>query len=491
MLAAAATTTGTTYATPQLILGFSIGSILGEGACSVVRLAESATGEQVAVKIVKKKSGNEGLIVRRNLEKEVMIHKSLRHLNVIQMLQSTEDESFIYIFLDYAAAGELFEHIAPDVGMGEQLAHFYFQQLIAGIEYIHGRGVCHRDLKPENILLDESGNLKISDFGLATVFRHQGVTRILTTPCGTPPYVAPEILKQSYNGNEADIWSAGVILYVLLVGNTPWGEPSKHDPEFVSFVNKYSTGGVDYSPWNQLGPSILNLLLGILNKDATERYSMTDILAHSWVRRNNPLLTDGRCNNPVALAALMKQQLEGTYSQSSEEIDDSVISYSQPQTMRQESVMDLDTTFPERRLAIDSFSQPVTSGGARDSPSDRMLHGQLSQNTRTNPFKDLLQSDNLNRFFSPHPPAVIIQKLETILTQFIVQYKTSHTAPLRIQFNTVDKRKCPLHGSIVLQRCSERMVHVGFRKSKGDSIEFKRFYRAVVDACGEIVVSNV
>ncbi|KAJ3063224.1 Chk1 protein kinase, partial [Rhizoclosmatium hyalinum] len=270
-------------ALPAQIRGFTLGGILGEGAHSVVVLGTSvASSMTVAVKAVRKTSGDAAL--RRALDKEVLIHKTLKHRNVIRLIEAAEDDAFFFILLDYAAAGELFDHIAPDVGMGELLAHFYFNQLVAGMDYIHSKGVCHRDLKPENILLDERGNLKISDFGLATVFSHNGTTRVLNTPCGTPPYVAPEILKLSYNGDEADVWSSGIILYVLLAGNTPWAEPSKHDPEFVHFSNQYNQG-LDYAPWNQFAPEILFLIRNILNKDASKRYTLLDIMSDSWFSR--------------------------------------------------------------------------------------------------------------------------------------------------------------------------------------------------------------
>lgn len=177
------------------------------------------TQETVAVKIVKKIPGPEGHQLMTSLLKEVKIHSSVSHKNIIQLYSTTEDSGFVYLIMELAAAGELFDRIAPDVGLEEDLAHLYFTQLVSGMEYIHDRGIAHRDLKPENLLLDINGNLKIIDFGLATVFKHKGITRILTTPCGSPPYVSPEIHTQHYRGDASDIWSAGVILYVMLVGS--------------------------------------------------------------------------------------------------------------------------------------------------------------------------------------------------------------------------------------------------------------------------------
>ncbi|KAI8622428.1 kinase-like domain-containing protein [Chytriomyces sp. MP71] len=478
--------TSDSSAATEAVLGYRLGPVLGEGAHSVVRLGEDTrTGWQVAIKTVKK--GVKSEAVRRALEKEVGIHRMLSHINVIRMHGSGEDASCIYVILDYAAAGELFEHIVPDVGLGELLAHFYFKQLVAGMVYLHSRGICHRDLKPENILLDELGNLKISDFGLASLFRiPNGVSRVLTTPCGTPPYIAPEILKLKYNGDQVDIWSSGIILYVLLAGNTPWGEPSKHDPEYVSFANAYSSG-LNYAPWNQFGAQILELLHGILNSDYAQRFTLAQIQAHPWFASPNPLLTDGKCNNPVALAEMMKRQMEGGISEVGiydNMVDDSVVSYSQPQAIRQDSCMDMEFTQAERHFEIDSFSQPVRSE-MRDSPSDKMLANPTSQGGRSNPFKDLLQSDNLTRFFSSQPPTFILDRIGEILTQFVVPHKLHGK---RLSFSTVDKRKCPLHGDVRIQRASDHLFHVGFRKSRGDPIEFKRFYRAIAEQCVDIVI---
>jgi serine/threonine-protein kinase Chk1 len=190
-------------------LGLELCEVIGEGANGKVRLAVHKSQDNVellAVKIVKKAHGNDGQALMKNLLKEVKIHQCLSHKNIAKLFSTTEDDHFVYLVMEYAAGGELFDRIAPDVGLEEDLAHLYFQQLISGVEYIHERGIAHRDLKPENLLLDTNGNLKIIDFGLATVFKHKGQTRILTTPCGSPPYVSPEIHTCNYKGDLTDIW---------------------------------------------------------------------------------------------------------------------------------------------------------------------------------------------------------------------------------------------------------------------------------------------
>lgn len=159
-------------------------------------------------------------------------------MNIIQFIESFEFSGSFYIVQELAEGGELFEQIEPDIGFPEQVAHFYFVQLIRSIviiinllnnaflffaflkNYLHTIGVCHRDLKPENLLLDEIGNLKLADFGLSTLFRRGSSRRKLSTRCGTPAYMSPEISNaEDYEGDEADIWSCCVILIVLLTGS--------------------------------------------------------------------------------------------------------------------------------------------------------------------------------------------------------------------------------------------------------------------------------
>jgi serine/threonine-protein kinase Chk1 len=157
--------------------------------------------------------------------------------------------------------------------------------------------------------LDESGNLKLSDFGLATLFKHHGKTRILTTPCGTPPYLAPEIRNLSYHGDRVDIWSSGIILYVLLVGNTAWAEPTFEDYEFTMYYNNYPSKLVTY-PWNSFSASVLTLLLGILNIHQEQRFTVQDIISTEWFQIPNSFLnTDGMCKNPALLAERLRSKL--------------------------------------------------------------------------------------------------------------------------------------------------------------------------------------
>lgn len=473
--------------------GFVLKTVIGEGSHGCVRLAVNpTTNQKVAVKVIKKKSQSIAAV-----QKEVAIHiQAGVHHNVVRLLSTDEDDTNIFLIMELAAGGELFDRIAPDVGVGEELAHFYFKQLVAGMSHLHQKGICHRDLKPENILLDDCGNLKISDFGLATVFRHQGATRILNTPCGTPPYLAPEIAACKYYGDRVDIWSCGIILYVLLAGNTAWAEPTMRDVEFQAFVAGYDRG-LSFIPWCEFSKDVLRLIMGILHIDPDRRYTEREIRSDPWFIQPNRMLTEGRCNNPVALAEIIKRKMEDSQDDVMNLDGSQPMPYSQPEAMRIESpTMDLDGGFlPERPPELMSFSQPASrsrndedGGLMRDDDDDDSHLSNFSR--RGNLFQDLVTSDRLTRFISPRDPAVILKVLQDTLTEFLIPHKVHHKL-LKISFTTVDKRRCPLNGMILIQPTYEGKTYmVSFRKNKGDPIEFKRFYHGISDACRKIIISK-
>lgn len=155
---------------------------LGEGAYGEVKLAlNTRTSETRAVKIISLNLLND----KTAIQKEVLIHKTLNHENVIKYFSSFQQLDKFYIILEYASGGELFDRIEPDFGMNNDLAHKYFCQLISGVDYLHSKGIVHRDIKPENLLLNDLDHIKIADFGLATLFQYRGNERMLTSPCGT------------------------------------------------------------------------------------------------------------------------------------------------------------------------------------------------------------------------------------------------------------------------------------------------------------------
>ncbi|KAL5190324.1 CBL-interacting serine/threonine-protein kinase 8 [Glycine soja] len=183
---------------------YEIGRTIGEGTFAKVKFAQNTeTGESVAMKVLDRST-----IIKHKMadqiKREISIMKLVRHPYVVLASRTK-----IYIILEFITGGELFDKIIHHGRLSETDSRRYFQQLIDGVDYCHSKGVYHRDLKPENLLLDSLGNIKISDFGLSA-FPEQGVS-ILRTTCGTPNYVAPEVLShKGYNGAVADVWSCGI-----------------------------------------------------------------------------------------------------------------------------------------------------------------------------------------------------------------------------------------------------------------------------------------
>ncbi|KAN0119561.1 Pkinase domain containing protein [Hyaloscypha variabilis] len=239
-------TTSTESSRVKVYIGpWRLGKTLGEGATARVRLAKHAsTGQWAAVKIVQKRyaqlsqassladldqsealrpDAGDGL--RRmpvGIEREVAIMKLIQHPNIMKLYDIWENRKEIYLVLEYVNNGELFDYITRRAhGLEEETALMFFRQILSAVGYCHSFNICHRDLKPENILLTKDLEIKIADFGMAAL--HQSPDHRLKTSCGSPHYAAPELIKgNTYRGNQADIWSLGVILYAMLSGILPF-----------------------------------------------------------------------------------------------------------------------------------------------------------------------------------------------------------------------------------------------------------------------------
>jgi serine/threonine-protein kinase Chk1 len=265
----------------EFIEGWDLLQILGEGTFADVKLlVNRASGEACAMKEIHLSLHPDE--TREAVKKEICVHKLLKHKNVVQCYGSRIDKDRQFIFLEYCSGGELFDKIEPEIGMPEHQAQHLFLQLLDALEYIHERGITHRDIKPENLLLTDGDVLKLSDFGLATVFRHKGKERLLEKRCGTMPYIAPEIIvKSKYRAEPADLWSAGMVLLAMLVGELPWDMPTSEEPTYESWRNKDCSLAI----WQRLDNLPLSLLRKILNPSAVKRATLEQIRQHLWCRK--------------------------------------------------------------------------------------------------------------------------------------------------------------------------------------------------------------
>lgn len=256
---------------------YEIGRLLGVGASAKVYHATNIeTGKSVAVKVIsKKKLINNGEFAA-NIEREISILRRLHHPNIIDLFEVLASKTKIYFVVEFAEAGELFEEVAKKEKLTEDHARRYFRQLISAVKHCHSRGVFHRDLKLDNLLLDENDNLKVTDFGLSAVKNQIRPDGLLHTVCGTPSYVAPEILaKKGYEGAKADVWSCGVVLFSVTAGYLPF-----NDYNVTVLYRKIYRGQFRFPKW--MSCDLKNLLSRMLDTNPKTRISVDEILEDPW-----------------------------------------------------------------------------------------------------------------------------------------------------------------------------------------------------------------
>ncbi|XP_073311652.1 CBL-interacting protein kinase 2-like [Primulina huaijiensis] len=262
----------------MLMQRYEVGKLLGQGTFAKVYHARNLkTNMSVAVKIVdKEKIYKAGMIDQ--IKREISVMRLVTHPNIVQLYEVMASKTKIFFVMEYVKGGELFNKVAKGK-LKEDAAKKYFQQLISAVDFCHSRGVYHRDLKPENLLLDENGNLKVSDFGLSALAESKRQDGLLHTTCGTPAYVAPEVInRRGYDGSKADIWSCGVILYVLLAGYLPF-----HDSNLMEMYRKIGKAEFKFPNW--ISPDARKLISKMLDPDPNTRISMSKIMEKSWFRK--------------------------------------------------------------------------------------------------------------------------------------------------------------------------------------------------------------
>ncbi|XP_064471226.1 serine/threonine-protein kinase Chk1-like isoform X2 [Ornithodoros turicata] len=462
----------------EFVVGWDLVQTLGEGAYGEVKLlVNRSTQEAVAMKILNEASSPGAA---ENFRKEICMHRLLTHENVIKYYGHRKEGTFQFIFLEYASGGELFDRIEPDFGMDQCNAQRYFKQILAGVEYLHSKGVAHRDLKPENILLDANDNIKISDFGLATVFRHKGEERQLTRKCGTLPYIAPEVLVKKYKAEPADIWSCGVILVALLAGELPWDQPSPVCEQF----RWWKECKITESPWSKLDNLALSLLRKILAPHPTRRYTLEQIKCHKWIQkvfkregskwvggqdesrsRKRSCFDFGHSDNTTRDGTMMR------------------LSSSQPDMACK---WDEDSQIPELVAPSDvlaqkiSFSQPAHL-------EDMLLSTQTqgTQGSSQTPLQKLVK--RMTRFFVTTSVQATLEEMKCLFEKLGYSWKTN--SPGQVTITTLDKRKAQLVFKASLVEMSDKIL-VDFRLSRGDGLEFKKHFVTIRNHLSDIIAKG-
>mmetsp|Transcript_14305 Transcript_14305/g.21416 ORF Transcript_14305/g.21416 Transcript_14305/m.21416 type:complete len:408 (-) Transcript_14305:251-1474(-) len=266
---------------------YELGEELGSGAFSVVKAGTNkATGEKVAVKVINRhtiSSEDEAALTQ-----EVNIMKSLDHPNIVKLYDFFREKEKYYLVLEYLEGGELFDRIVAKKTYNEKEARDVVSLVLSGLKYMHDRNIAHRDLKPENLILaskKDDANVKIADFGFASRKNQGG--EAMATQCGTPGYVAPEILRGNAYSKAVDMWSMGIITYIILGGYPPF-----HHSNQVKLFKKIKKGAFEFHPkyWENISVEAKDFISSLLQLDVEKRLTVDQAINHPWFKTDENAL---------------------------------------------------------------------------------------------------------------------------------------------------------------------------------------------------------
>ncbi|CDO94451.1 unnamed protein product [Kluyveromyces dobzhanskii CBS 2104] len=370
---------GTAHAQGQHIGKYQIIKTLGEGSFGKVKLAyHTSTGQKVALKIINKKVLAKSDMQGR-IEREISYLRLLRHPHIIKLYDVIKSKDEIIMVIEYAG-NELFDYIVQRDKMPEQEARRFFQQIISAVDYCHRHKIVHRDLKPENLLLDEHLNVKIADFGLSNIMTDGN---FLKTSCGSPNYAAPEVISgKLYAGPEVDVWSSGVILYVMLCRRLPF------DDESIPVLFKNISNGV-YTIPNFLSQGAASLIKKMLIVNPVNRITVHEIMQDEWFKVDLPDYLVPAETTPQEDTETKSEN--GELAVPSELIDDSLV-----QTLSNTMGYDVDEIYE----ALESNEDHPSLNEIRDAyqliKENRNLINDIKVNKQ--------QSNDLDTFLSQSPP---------------------------------------------------------------------------------------
>lgn len=212
---------------------------------------------------------------KEKIDQEVSILKRFRHPNVIKLYEEFDTPGRKILVTELCAGGDLLNYVRKRRRLKEDYAKYIFQQIIEGLIHIHQKGVLHRDIKLDNILLDGKGTIKIADFGVSHIIRSR--FDMIRDQCGTPAYIAPEILRgKGYYGFQADLWSAGVVLYAMIYGTVPFKGATIEDLQRVVLKAKYTLK-------DNVSPEVRDLIKGLIERNPNKRLNVSEVLQHPWM----------------------------------------------------------------------------------------------------------------------------------------------------------------------------------------------------------------
>ncbi|CAL0329750.1 unnamed protein product [Lupinus luteus] len=421
---------------------YELGRTMGEGNFAKVKFArDSGTGEAVAIKVLDKQ-----ILLRHKMmgqiKREISTMKLIRHPNIIRMYEVMASKTKIYIVMELLTGGELFDKIARNGRLKEDEARKYFQQLICAVDYCHSRGVFHRDLKPENLLLDAGGVLKVSDFGLSALPQQLREDGLLHTTCGTPNYVAPEVIQdKGYDGAKADLWSCGVILYVLLAGYLPF-----EDINLISLYKRILKANFTCPPW--FSTSATKLIKRILEPNPAIRITTPEVIESAWFKKGY--------KPPLFLEETVS--LDDVNALFNEEVDPENLVVEQ----REEGHV--------APMTMNAFELISTAQGLNLKNLFEKHMGQAKRETR---------------FTSKCSASEIISKIEQAAMPLGFEVKKNNFK-LKIRGEKIG-RKGHLSVTTEIFEIVPTLNMVELRKSGGDTLEFHKFYKNLSNGLKDVI----
>lgn len=421
---------------------YELGRTLGEGTFAKVKFARNVeTGENVAIKILDKEKVLKNKMIGQ-IKREISTMKLVRHPNVIRMYEVMASKTKIYIVLEFVTGGELFDKIASKGRLKEDEARKYFQQLINAVDYCHSRGVFHRDLKPENLLLDANGMLKVSDFGLSALPQQVREDGLLHTTCGTPNYVAPEVINnKGYDGAKADLWSCGVILFVLMAGYLPF-----EDSNLAALYKKIFKADFTCPPW--FSTSAKKLIKRILDPNHVTRITIAEVIENEWFKKGYKPPSFEQPD--VSLA-----DVDAIFSETGN-------SHNLVVESREER--------PRAPVTMNAFELISTSQGLNLSSLFEKQMGLVKRETR---------------FTSKSPANEIISKIEEAAMPLGFDVKKNNFK-MKLQGEKTG-RKGHLSVATEIFEVAPSLYMVELRKAGGDTLEFHKFYKNLSTGLKDIV----
>ncbi|KAM0685287.1 Chk1 protein kinase [Conglomerata obtusa] len=399
-------------------MNYVIENSLASGSTGKVKKG-TCLNKTYAIKIISKLKKEE-----KDIQKEIKILSMIKHKNIIKLKDYYKDEQNYYLVMKLAEI-ELFDMIEPEEGLNVTLVHFYFRQLLSAVSYLYSNGIVHRDIKPENILLDEKGNLILTDFGSATLFIYKERKRILRSIVGSYRYMAPEVLAEHYD-QSVDLWSMGILLFVMLTGITLWEKPTVDDENFANYIQMRNH---DYFPFTKLSKPMLKLFKRLCSYRSINRIKILELENEEWLAK--------------------KSVLEDFYGNCS-----------------------------DKSFLLDYISPKIVKRAAFSQPENVVMKHRCNNFIASQPNYNNFDLPSLKRIYCEKPKSLIFNDIQKILDIMFVSF---FVESFNIGFSTFDKYKNELKGEIQIEDLKQYCC-VSFVRLKGDCIEFRRFFNAVNDA---------